>query len=64
MIPYLAALASVSLASAAHAEGHLADLAYGSAERNVMDIFLPEQGESPPMVLYIGDCCINYLGPI
>lgn len=43
----------IAFASAALAQQSHHDLAYGSAARNVLDLFLPDGVQNPPLVLYI-----------
>lgn len=47
------AIALALAATAPQAQEVLEDLVYGPGERNVLDLFLPEGVETPPLVLYI-----------
>lgn len=49
----LTTLALVLTTTAAQAQQAHENLAYGPAERNLLDLFLPEGVENPPLVLYI-----------
>jgi acetyl esterase/lipase len=48
-----AAMVALCLASPALADIKHSNLSYGPGERNVMDLYLPEGVENPPIVLYI-----------
>lgn len=48
----LASAAASLVASLAHAEV-IRDVAYGAGDRNQLDFYLPEDVETPPLVLFI-----------